>query len=149
MPDEWGARKLIEAAPINSVPTRNHPPEVIPLPDDLAPSVGGASEKPVSSQVLIPPHPSSHRPSPTPLGASARPRVGAHSTPLHPCGVSSQAAFGAVMLELARGDSLFAERLLTMAPDVTTTTSLAGFVNKRGVFTTGELAPDFIAMPQP
>ena len=41
------------------------------------------------------------------------------------------------MLELARGDSLFAARLLTMAPDVTTTTSLAGFVNKRGgVFTT-------------
>ena len=69
--------------------------------------------------------------------------------PLSIPGVSSQAAFGAVMLELARGDSLFAERLLTMAPDVTTTTSLAGFVNKRGVFTTGELAPDFIAMPQP
>ena len=54
------------------------------------------------------------------------------------------------MLELARGDSLFAARLLTMAPDVTTTTSLAGFVNKRGVFTTGESAPDSIlAMPQP
>ena len=45
------------------------------------------------------------------------------------------------MLELARGDSLFAARLLTMAPDVTTTTSLAGFVNKRGVFTTGEWRP--------
>ena len=103
LPDEAGARRLIAGAPINSVPSRCHTPaETVPIPDDLAPLVGGASEKPVSSQ----------------------------------------AAFGAVMLDLARGDSLFASRLLTTAPDVTTTTSLAGFVNKRGVFTTGQSEPD-------
>lgn len=103
LPNEAAARRLIAAAPSNAVPTRNHfPAERVELPDDLAPSVGGASAKPVSSQ----------------------------------------AAFGAVMLELARGESALASRLMTMAPDVTTTTSLAGFVNKRGVFTAGASQPD-------
>ena len=46
------------------------------------------------------------------------------------------------MLHLSRGDTLLSDRLVTMAPDVTTTTSLAGFVNKRGTFTTGEGALD-------
>ncbi|EOD25688.1 putative transketolase [Emiliania huxleyi CCMP1516] len=100
LPDE--ARALVAAAPINSVPTRRHSPGPVCIPADLAPSVGGANAKPVSSQT----------------------------------------AFGAVMLELARGDSAFAGRLLTMAPDVTTTTSLSGFVNKRGIFTSGDSEPD-------
>ena len=49
------ARALIERAPINSVPTRNHAPEVIPVPPDLAPAVGGASAKLVSSQAAFTP----------------------------------------------------------------------------------------------
>ena len=104
LPDAAGAKALVDAAPINSVPSRRHAPEVVALPTDLAPAVGGASAKPVSSQ----------------------------------------AAFGAVLLDLARGESELAARILTMAPDVTTTTSLAGFVNKRGVFTTGQSEPDNI-----
>jgi pyruvate dehydrogenase E1 component len=47
-------------------------------------------------------------------------------------------AYGAVLSELSKGDSALADRILTTAPDVTSTTNLTAFVNKRGVFTTGE-----------
>jgi len=47
---------------------------------------------------------------------------------------STQAAFGKIMLELAKGDSLLAARILTTSPDVTVSTNLGGFVNQRGLF---------------
>jgi pyruvate dehydrogenase E1 component len=47
---------------------------------------------------------------------------------------SSQAAFGKVMFEIARRDDEFAGRVVTTSPDVTVSTNLGGFVNRRGVF---------------
>jgi pyruvate dehydrogenase E1 component len=96
---EAAARRLVETAPINSVPTRLHELEQIPIPADIAPSVGAASSKKK---------------------------------------VSSQMAFGAVLAELSKSKEVLADRILTAAPDVTSTTNLTPFVNKRGVFTTGE-----------
>jgi pyruvate dehydrogenase E1 component len=99
--NETAARAFVDAAPINSVPTRVHTAEKIPIPQDLAPSVGGTSKA-----------------------------------------VSTQLAFGAVLSELAKGETLLADRILTTAPDVTSTTNLTPFVNKRGVFTTGQAERD-------
>lgn len=50
--------------------------------------------------------------------------------------ISTQEAFGRVLVELAR-DEAVAPYLVTTAPDVATSTNLAGFINKTGVF-----APD-------
>ncbi|MDP1630007.1 MAG: transketolase [Caulobacter sp.] len=47
---------------------------------------------------------------------------------------STQAAFGKVMFEIAKGTDEFAGRVVTTSPDVTVSTNLGGFVNRRGVF---------------
>ena len=47
--------------------------------------------------------------------------------------ISTQEAFGRVLVELAR-DAQVAPYLVTTAPDVATSTNLAGFINKTGVF---------------
>ena len=56
---------------------------------------------------------------------------------------STQAAFGRILLELARGQSDLADRIVTTAPDVTQTTNLGAFVNQRGLFRRQELADVF------
>jgi len=99
--DPQGAKRLVQTAPINSVPTRIHAAELIHIPDDLAPSVGGPGKK-----------------------------------------TSTQIAFGGVLSELSKSDELLADRILTAAPDVTSTTNLTPFVNRRGVFTSGHSEPD-------
>jgi len=48
--------------------------------------------------------------------------------------ISTQAAFGKILDELARGDSALADRILTTSPDVTGTTGLGAFVNRRRLF---------------
>jgi pyruvate dehydrogenase E1 component len=48
--------------------------------------------------------------------------------------ISSQAAFGKLLDGLARGDSALAARILTLSPDVTGTTSLGPWVNRRRLF---------------
>lgn len=47
---------------------------------------------------------------------------------------STQQAFGAVLNELARGNSALASRLVTTSPDVTVSTNLGPWVNQRGIF---------------
>ncbi len=47
---------------------------------------------------------------------------------------STQAAFGQILQELARGDSELAARIVTTAPDVAVSTNLGPWVNRRGVF---------------
>ncbi|MCF8505657.1 MAG: transketolase [Caulobacter sp.] len=47
---------------------------------------------------------------------------------------STQAAFGKVMFEIAKGTDEFSGRVVTTSPDVTVSTNLGGFVNRRGVF---------------
>ena len=48
--------------------------------------------------------------------------------------ISTQAAFGRILNDLARDDTLFAARLVTTSPDVTVSTNLGAFVNRRGRF---------------
>ncbi|HEX5262781.1 MAG TPA: transketolase, partial [Phenylobacterium sp.] len=47
---------------------------------------------------------------------------------------ATQAAFGKILLELAKGDEALADRIVTTSPDVTVSTNLGGFVNQRGLF---------------
>ena len=48
--------------------------------------------------------------------------------------ISTQAAFGKILDDLAKTDSDFAARLMTTSPDVTGTTSLGPWVNRRKLF---------------
>jgi pyruvate dehydrogenase E1 component len=65
---------------------------------------------------------------------------------------STQAAFGKILNELARENSAFAARLVTTSPDVTVSTNLGAFVNRRGLFrrsaTTDVFKDRRIASPQ-
>lgn len=56
---------------------------------------------------------------------------------------STQAAFGRILLELAKSGEELADRIVTTAPDVTQTTNLGAFVNQRGLFRRQELADVF------
>jgi len=47
---------------------------------------------------------------------------------------STQAAFGRILLELAKSGAPLADRIVTTSPDVTVSTNLGGFVNQRGLF---------------
>ena len=47
---------------------------------------------------------------------------------------STQAAFGKILDGLAKTDSPLADRILTMSPDVTVSTGLSTWVNRRGLF---------------
>ena len=56
---------------------------------------------------------------------------------------STQAAFGNVLLDLAKSSETLADRIVTTAPDVTQTTNLGGFVNQRGLFRRSDVADIF------
>ncbi|MGE0044382.1 MAG: transketolase [Hyphomonadaceae bacterium] len=47
---------------------------------------------------------------------------------------STQAAFGRILLDLAKTKHPLAQRIVTTSPDVTVSTNLGGFVNQRGLF---------------
>jgi pyruvate dehydrogenase E1 component len=57
--------------------------------------------------------------------------------------ISTQAAFGKILDELARSKAPIAERILTTSPDVTVSTNLGAFVNRRGLFARAEQADTF------
>ena len=48
--------------------------------------------------------------------------------------ISTQMAFGKLLGEIAKDKTNFASRIVTTSPDVTVSTNLGGFVNRRGVF---------------
>ncbi len=58
--------------------------------------------------------------------------------------VSTQTAFGKILDDLSKGDSELAERIVTTSPDVTGTTSLGPWVNRRKLFARSEQADAFI-----
>jgi pyruvate dehydrogenase E1 component len=62
---------------------------------------------------------------------------------------STQAAFGRIMLGLARSREPLADRIVTTSPDVTVSTNLGGWVNQRGLFRRGELEDVFRAAKIP
>ncbi len=48
--------------------------------------------------------------------------------------ISTQAGFGAIMNSIGKLETPFAERIVTTSPDVTVSTNLGGWVNRRGLF---------------
>ncbi|MEA3002288.1 MAG: pyruvate dehydrogenase component [Sphingomonadales bacterium] len=56
---------------------------------------------------------------------------------------STQAAFGRILLDLSRGGSALADRIVTTSPDVTVSTNLGAWVNQRGLFRRQDLADVF------
>ncbi len=57
--------------------------------------------------------------------------------------MSTQQGFGLLLNELARGDSALAARIVTASPDVTVSTNLGAWVNRRGLFARAEKADLF------
>ena len=57
--------------------------------------------------------------------------------------MSTQQGFGLVLNELARGDTPLASRIVTASPDVTVSTNLGAWVNRRGLFARAEKADLF------
>ena len=52
--------------------------------------------------------------------------------------MSTQQGFGLILNEIARGDSELASRIVTTSPDVTVSTNLGAWVNRRGLFAKAE-----------
>ena len=57
--------------------------------------------------------------------------------------LSTQAGFGKVLDQLAKSDHPLAARILTTSPDVTVSTNLGPFVNRRGLFSRDAVADTF------
>ena len=57
--------------------------------------------------------------------------------------MSTQAGFGALLNELARETTPLASRIVTASPDVTVSTNLGGWVNRRGLFARETVADTF------
>jgi len=65
-------------------------------------------------------------------------------TPAQPS-MSTQQGFGLILNELARSDTPLADRIVTTAPDVTVSTNLGAWVNRRGLFAREEMKDIFKA----
>jgi len=59
--------------------------------------------------------------------------------------MSTQQGFGLIMNEIARSDTPLADRIVTTSPDVTVSTNLGAWVNRRGLFAREEMADTFRA----
>jgi pyruvate dehydrogenase E1 component len=57
--------------------------------------------------------------------------------------LSTQEAFGRILNDLAGGTTELASRIVTTSPDVTVSTNLGGWVNRRGIFHHAEVADVF------
>jgi len=57
--------------------------------------------------------------------------------------ISTQAGFGTLLNDLGRTQSALADRIVTTSPDVTVSTNLGGWVNRRGLFAREKLADTF------
>ncbi len=82
----------------------------------------------------------------TPFFSAGPRRYAAPKLPLpedFPCprqpAMSTQAGFGLILNEIAKGQTPLAERIVTTSPDVTVSTNLGGWVNRRGLFAREEM----------
>src|SRR6185312_14551686 len=57
--------------------------------------------------------------------------------------MSTQMGFGQLLNELGRGDSDFVKRIVTTSPDVTVSTNLGPWVNRRNLFARQKMADVF------
>ncbi len=76
-----------------------------------------------------------------PFNQKGRRRLSANVVPVDPFPtlevkgqISTQAGFGKVLDEIARAGGPLADRIVTTSPDVTVSTNLGGWVNRRGLF---------------
>ncbi len=74
--------------------------------------------------------------------ARAIPVPGALPVTLQPV-MSTQAGFGAILNEIARTQDEYAARIVTTSPDVTVSTNLGAWVNRRGLFAREAMADTF------
>ncbi len=75
-----------------------------------------------------------HRAAPVPVAADEATRPTQEM-------LSTQDGFGRILNEIGRSDGALAERIVTMSPDVTVSTNLGAWVNRRGLFAR-EAKPD-------
>ena len=59
--------------------------------------------------------------------------------------MSTQQGFGMLMHEISKGEGPFSDRVVTTSPDVTVSTNLGAWVNRRGLFAREEIADTFKA----
>src|SRR5215471_2323008 len=57
--------------------------------------------------------------------------------------MATQAGFGAILNELGRQNADFVQRIVTTSPDVTVSTNLGPWVNRRGLFAREAMADTF------
>ena len=57
--------------------------------------------------------------------------------------MSTQDGFGRILNEIAQGDTDLADRIVTTSPDVTVSTNLGPWVNRRGIFSRSETSDTF------
>ena len=57
--------------------------------------------------------------------------------------MSTQQGFGQILADFAKTDHPLAERIVTTSPDVTVSTNLGGFVNRRGLFAKDAVVDEF------
>lgn len=79
------------------------------------------------------------------LTAAPVPAIGPQATgaTATPATTSTQTAFGRIMDAIARTDTDLARRIVTTSPDVTVSTNLGGWVNRRALFAADEIADIF------
>lgn len=84
-----------------------------------------------------------------PFFAGGRRRFAAPALPVPPAVelpdrvLSTQAGFGKILDEIARAGGPLADRIVTTSPDVTVSTNLGGWVNRRGLFARAAEADTF------
>lgn len=62
--------------------------------------------------------------------------------------ISTQGALGRILSDLPRADPALADRVVTLSPDVASSTNLGGWINKRGVWSAGDRTDWFADDPQ-
>ena len=73
---------------------------------------------------------------------STLPIPAALAAPAQPA-MSTQQGFGLLMHEIARSGEAYADRIVTTSPDVTVSTNLGAWVNRRGIFSRETIADEF------
>lgn len=111
----------------------------IELGDEWEPWGGLGDNTARTLQAFITASPFAGTPAVTPDETIAVPAINAPSGDEQ----STQAAFGKILLDLAKSGSPLADRIVTTSPDVTVSTNLGAWVNQRGLFRRQELRDVF------
>ncbi len=113
-------------------------------------AVGEGAEWDLFAGLEVPPERLSAFVAAAPLSGSGRrwhdaPRVAVPPSFPTPRGttLSTQEAFGRILGDIAAAGGLLAERIVTTSPDVTVSTNLGPWVNRRGIFDRAERADTF------